>query len=243
MSCGLLAPVSAIARGDDRVELGVVELGGQVALDQRRLGLLLLGELGAAAVAELRWRPRAGACARAGAPQARRRRPVLGGLLELGQDQPQRADALFLDQPSCALVMSTRTCSATVTTFRIAPPGAKPLGGYGDRGCRRARSASAPGGTLAAHWQTYDRSAPPRSAPQLPRGRVAAGVVGGVAGALAVGDLVDQHALGVRRAWPARWWRERTSEWPRSALGAALLLRRGGDAVAERCGAVPGRGE
>ena len=75
MSFGLAGARLRDRRGDDRVELGVVELGRQVALDQLRLGLLLLGELRPAAVAELRRPPRAGACARGAAPPARRRCP------------------------------------------------------------------------------------------------------------------------------------------------------------------------
>ena len=80
---------------DHRIELGVVELGGEVALDQLGLGLLLLGELGAAAVAELR---RGLQPALALAPEHRQLvvAAVLGRLLELGQHQPQRADALLL---------------------------------------------------------------------------------------------------------------------------------------------------
>ena len=81
--------------GDDRVELGVVELGREVALDQLGLGLLLVGQLRAPAVAELLGRlepPLALAAQHRQLVVA----ALLGGLLELGQHEPERGRALAL---------------------------------------------------------------------------------------------------------------------------------------------------
>ena len=47
------APVAAMASLDQGVDLGLGELGGQVGLQQRDLGLFLVGEVGAAALLEL----------------------------------------------------------------------------------------------------------------------------------------------------------------------------------------------
>ena len=95
MSLGAEAPVSAIAAATIASSSSSCELRRQVPCDQLGLGLLLLGELGAAAVAELR-----GGLQPALALAAQHRELVvaalLGGLLQLGQHQPQRADALLL---------------------------------------------------------------------------------------------------------------------------------------------------
>ena len=73
MSFGDVAPVSAIDSRDDPAQLGLGHLGGQVVLDELRLGLLDVGELVAAALAERRPRTPAGACARGAGRRARRR--------------------------------------------------------------------------------------------------------------------------------------------------------------------------
>src|ERR1039458_5055854 len=82
-------------RRDDRVELGVVKLGREVAVDQLRLGFLLIGQLGSAGVPEQgrRLQP-----ALAFTPQhAELIGPaLLGRLLQLAQHQPQRSDAHLL---------------------------------------------------------------------------------------------------------------------------------------------------
>src|SRR5216684_2253386 len=81
--------------GDERIELVVAQLGGKVAGDQLGLSLLLDGQLLAAALAELLGRIEA---ALALAAQHRELVGVtlLGRLLELGEDEAQRADPILL---------------------------------------------------------------------------------------------------------------------------------------------------
>ena len=75
---------------DDRLQLGVGELGRQVGGDQLGLGLLAGGQVLATALTES---PRRLDAALALAPQHRQLVAValLGGLLQLGEHQPQRA--------------------------------------------------------------------------------------------------------------------------------------------------------
>ena len=81
--------------GHERAQLLVGELRGQVALDDRRLGLLGVGELGAAALAE-----GAGGLVAALALAAQHGQlvvaAVLGGLLELAEHEAQRGDPVLL---------------------------------------------------------------------------------------------------------------------------------------------------
>ena len=94
MSLGPLAPVSRDRGGDDRVELGVVELGRQVAS---------ISSASDSSCSASSGRPPSRNCAAASSRRLRSRRStassssaVLGRLLQLGQHQPQRADPLLL---------------------------------------------------------------------------------------------------------------------------------------------------
>ena len=95
MSLGPMAPVSATARLDDLPQLVVGELGRQVAADQLGLERSCSRQLGAARVVELLGgvEPALALAAQHGQLVVG---AVLGGLLQLGQHQPQRADALLL---------------------------------------------------------------------------------------------------------------------------------------------------
>jgi hypothetical protein len=83
---------------DDRLQLRLGELRGQVAADQLALGLLTSGKILAAGVA-------VGACGLQ-APLALTSqhgqlvvRPFLGGLLKLGEDETERPDLLLFPSP------------------------------------------------------------------------------------------------------------------------------------------------
>ena len=139
MSLGDVAPVSATAVGHDRAQLLVGELRGQVALDDRRLGLLGVGELGTAAVAEGARRTRGGACAHGAAPPARRRCPpwrpsaarrARGAARRPGPSRP----------PSSRLVRSCFTVSVKVIHLSMIAASGRPSGSS-DRPARPWRRA------------------------------------------------------------------------------------------------------
>ncbi len=102
MACFIAVPMSfgpcgaAVGDGllDDRPELLVGELGGQVGADQLALGLLAAGEILAPAVAE-----GLGGLETALALAAQHGelvvRALLGGLLQLGEHEPQRPDLVL----------------------------------------------------------------------------------------------------------------------------------------------------
>ena len=90
-----LAPDCATARATISASCGVVELGRQIGGDDRRLGGLAVGELVTAAVAEGSL-GLAAALALAAQHRELVAGALLGGLLQLRQQQPQRADALSL---------------------------------------------------------------------------------------------------------------------------------------------------
>ena len=221
MSLGSLAPVSAIAAGDDRVELGVVELGGQVALDEPGLGLLALGQLGPAAVAELLGRLEA---ALALAPQDRQ---LVAVALLVRPSAARTAPAAARRRgpsrrPSSRWSCRSCTCSMTLTPVRIAPgppatgSGCRPRGAPGssrshDLAARRRRPPAGSSGcsrrcSRSTGCRRPCRRAPARGPPSL----------------------------------AVRWCRERTSERPRSACERRFFSC-GRDAVAQPLGdACPG---
>ena len=98
MSFGDCAPVSATAAATIARSVVVGELGRQVGLDQARLGLLAVGELGAAGVAK-RGRGLQAALALAAQDGELVALALLGGLLQLAEDEPQRADTFLLAGP------------------------------------------------------------------------------------------------------------------------------------------------
>ena len=95
MSLGSLAPVCAIASLIIAWSSRVRELGRKVALDQSRLGLLLVGQLRPAAVAKL-LRGIQPSLALTAQHRDLIIRAFLGRLLELGQDHPKRSGTLAL---------------------------------------------------------------------------------------------------------------------------------------------------
>ena len=82
-------------RGDDRAQLVVGQLGRQVGLDHDGLGLLGLGQLRPIAVAE-RLRGLEAALALTAQDGELVARALLGVLLQLGEHQAQRSDAILL---------------------------------------------------------------------------------------------------------------------------------------------------
>ena len=105
MSFGELAPVSAIASSTIASQLLVVELGRQVSGDHPRLGLLPARRGRRGRRRGTASPPRAGACARAAAPRARRRRPPWrpsGARRRSRRRAPTRSfSPAFIARPSC----------------------------------------------------------------------------------------------------------------------------------------------